>query len=74
LRCPFTLTGTSAPPVIGSSARCYKSAVTIKSIEALCQAIRSARVRQRAWLGHKNIQHMVRYTELRPDRFGDFWR
>jgi hypothetical protein len=34
LALPFTLTGTSALPVIGSSARCYKSAVTIKSIEA----------------------------------------
>jgi hypothetical protein len=22
-----------------------------------------------AWMGHKNIQHTVRYTELAPDRF-----
>jgi integrase len=27
-----------------------------------------------AWLGHKNIQHTVRYTEMAPDRFKDFWR
>jgi integrase len=27
-----------------------------------------------AYLGHKNIQHTVRYTELAPDRFRDFWR
>jgi integrase len=27
-----------------------------------------------AYLGHKNIQHTVRYTELAPDRFNDFWR
>lgn len=27
-----------------------------------------------AYLGHKNIQHTVRYTELSPDRFVDFWR
>ena len=27
-----------------------------------------------SWLGHKNIQHTVRYTELSPDRFKDFWR
>ena len=27
-----------------------------------------------AWLGHRNIQHTVRYTELAPDRFRDFWR
>jgi Phage integrase family len=27
-----------------------------------------------AYLGHKNIQHTVRYTELTPTRFKDFWR
>jgi type 1 fimbriae regulatory protein FimB/type 1 fimbriae regulatory protein FimE len=27
-----------------------------------------------AYLGHKNIQHTVRYTELSPMRFKDFWR
>ena len=27
-----------------------------------------------AYLGHKNIQHIVRYTELSPARFKDFWR
>ena len=27
-----------------------------------------------AYLGHKNIQHTVRYTELSPERFKDFWR
>jgi integrase len=26
-----------------------------------------------AYLGHKNIQHTVRYTELAPDRFKKFW-
>jgi len=26
------------------------------------------------YLGHKNIQHTVRYTELAPNRFRDFWR
>jgi integrase len=26
------------------------------------------------WLGHKNIQHTVRYTELSPARFRNFWR
>jgi integrase len=25
------------------------------------------------YLGHKNIQHTVRYTELSPDRFKSFW-
>jgi type 1 fimbriae regulatory protein FimB/type 1 fimbriae regulatory protein FimE len=26
------------------------------------------------YLGHENIQHTVRYTEMAPDRFKDFWR
>lgn len=25
------------------------------------------------YLGHRNIQHTVRYTELAPHRFNDFW-
>jgi integrase len=27
-----------------------------------------------AYLGHRNIQHTVRYTEMSPARFKDFWR
>jgi site-specific recombinase XerD len=27
-----------------------------------------------AYLGHKNIQHTVRYTELAPTRFKSFWK
>jgi integrase len=27
-----------------------------------------------AYLGHKNIQHTVRYSEMSPMRFKDFWR
>lgn len=26
------------------------------------------------YLGHRNIQHTVRYTELAPGRFKDFWK
>ncbi len=26
------------------------------------------------YMGHKNIQHTVRYTELSADRFNNFWR
>jgi site-specific recombinase XerD len=26
------------------------------------------------YLGHKNIQHTVRYSELPPERFRDFWK
>jgi site-specific recombinase XerD len=35
---------------------------------ALANAGHDTRALQ-AWLGHKNIQHTVRYTELSPDRF-----
>jgi site-specific recombinase XerD len=27
-----------------------------------------------AYLGHRNIQHAVRYTELSPTRFKNLWR
>ena len=27
-----------------------------------------------SYLGHKNFQHMVRYTELSPMRFRGCWR
>jgi hypothetical protein len=27
----------------------------------------------RPYLGHESIQHTVRYTELLPTRFKDFW-
>jgi site-specific recombinase XerD len=40
---------------------------------ALANAGHDTRALQ-AYLGHKNIQHTVRYTELAPDRFKDFWR
>jgi type 1 fimbriae regulatory protein FimB/type 1 fimbriae regulatory protein FimE len=26
------------------------------------------------YLGHKNIQHTVRYSDMAPDRFKNFWR
>jgi integrase len=40
---------------------------------ALANAGHDTRALQ-AYLGHRNIQHTVRYTELAPDRFKGFWR
>ena len=40
---------------------------------ALANAGHDTRALQ-AYLGHKNIQHTVRYTELAPTRFKAFWR
>jgi type 1 fimbriae regulatory protein FimB/type 1 fimbriae regulatory protein FimE len=39
---------------------------------ALANAGHDTRALQ-AYLGHRNIQHTVRYTELAPDRFKNFW-
>jgi len=38
----------------------------------LANAGRGTRALQR-YLGHRNIQPTVRYTELASDRFTDFW-
>jgi type 1 fimbriae regulatory protein FimB/type 1 fimbriae regulatory protein FimE len=40
---------------------------------ALANAGHDTRALQ-AYLGHRNIQHTVRYSELAPDRFKTFWR
>jgi integrase len=40
---------------------------------ALANAGHDTRALQ-AYLGHKNIQHTVRYTELSPTRLKNFWR
>jgi site-specific recombinase XerD len=40
---------------------------------ALANAGHDTRALQ-AYRGHRNIQHTVRYTELAPTRFKDFWR
>ena len=34
----------------------------------------TTRARCKPTSGHRNIQHTVRYTELSPKRFKDFWR
>lgn len=40
---------------------------------ALANAGQDTRALQH-WLGHRNIMHTVRYTELSPERFKEFWR
>jgi hypothetical protein len=35
---------------------------------------RPARSRLQAYLNHRNFQDAVRYTELPPTRFKNFWR
>ena len=37
-------------------------------------AVHATRLHPRRLLDNKNIQHTVRYTELSPTQFKDFWR
>jgi hypothetical protein len=40
-----------------------------------CEGIVSKGLRAlQHYMGHKNIMHTVRYTEMAPDRFKNFWK
>jgi site-specific recombinase XerD len=53
--------------------RSAKLLATGQRVYALANKGHDTRALQ-AYLGHKNIQHTVRYTESSPTRFKDFWR
>ena len=57
----------------GMSFGCFPHMLRHACGYALANAGHDTRALQ-AWLGHRNIQHTVRYTELAPDRFKDFWK
>jgi site-specific recombinase XerD len=40
---------------------------------ALANRVGTDTRRLQEWLGHRNIQHTVRYTELSPTRFRNLW-
>jgi hypothetical protein len=76
--------GRSAPTTVNSSVRTREYLTTAEIERLMAAARKSSRYGHRdatmiligylqAWLGH-NIQHTVRYTELAPDRFKNFWR
>ena len=44
----------------------------IRRFDRLLQAMATRALQ--SYLGHRNIQQTVRYTELSPERFKDFWR
>jgi hypothetical protein len=48
--------------------------VKILRLSGMNQTLGTLASAQNPALGHKNIQHTVRYTELSPTRFKDFWR
>ena len=58
LRIPFKLAGDLFLPA------------DVNAADRLDQLTRSLQ----AYLGHKNIAHTVRYTELAPTRFRHFWK
>ena len=57
----------------GSASRFTRTCCATPAGYALANAGHDTRALQ-AYLGHKNIQHTVRYTELAPGRFKNFWR
>jgi len=66
-------TDRTTPTTVNSSVRIHPHMLRHGCGYALANAGHDTRALQ-AWLGHKNIQHTVRYTELAPDRFMNFWR
>ena len=59
------------------SLRILKSMASVAEIKAPVSSSSPTMVTTQAlqhYLGHKNIQHTVRYTDMAPDRFKDFWR
>ena len=65
----------------GESARAIGSSLDIsykvitRHAKSMGMTVKQGARKPGSWqLGHRNIQHTVRYTELSPDRFRDFWR
>ena len=50
----------------------YLEATKPPSFIARCSNVRRRRLSDR--LGHRNITHTVRYTELSSERFKKFWK
>jgi type 1 fimbriae regulatory protein FimB/type 1 fimbriae regulatory protein FimE len=88
VRSPFVfISERSAPFTTAGLARMVERAATTAGVElkvhphmlrhacgfALANAGHDTRAVQ-AYLGHRNIQHTVRYTELAADRFKTFWK
>jgi type 1 fimbriae regulatory protein FimB/type 1 fimbriae regulatory protein FimE len=75
---PFTTAGFArmierAAAILGLGLKVHPHILRHACGFALANASHDTRAIQ-AYLGHRNIQHTVRYTELSPTRFKDFWR
>jgi hypothetical protein len=60
--------------------RAYYDGGTLRTIREACDYITSMDGKAvdtrslQSYLGHKNVQHTVRYSELFAERFRDFWK
>ena len=75
---PFTTAGFAsliarAGEEAGIGFKCHPHMLRHACGFALANAGHDTRALQ-AYLGHRNIQHTVRYTELAPTRFKNFWK
>jgi type 1 fimbriae regulatory protein FimB/type 1 fimbriae regulatory protein FimE len=60
--------------VTGTALNAYpRVSATHRSNKYRCNQGTNKRTLQ-AYLGHRNVQHTVRYTELSPTRFKNLWR
>jgi hypothetical protein len=66
-----TQVGSISPAVIVNGDRLGGPPMPV--VRTLRQPLHDTRAIQ-DWLGHRSIQHTVRFTELAPNRFKDFWR
>jgi Phage integrase family len=74
-RCPpsdFTISSAGSAKPLACRSKCIRTCSGIACGYKLANDGHDTRALQH-YLGHKNIQHTVRYTELSPDRFRDFW-
>ena len=61
--------GIVPPRRVQDAKRRPREYLTVKEVARLMQDARALQ----HYLGHKNIQHTVRYTELSPEQFKSFW-
>jgi hypothetical protein len=64
----FSLKFVYWPTGMGSQVDCKAAVLHVR------RAKKGTLRKLQAYLGHKNIQHTVRYPEMAPNRCKDFWR
>ena len=62
----------NSPNLVGHTRRDDRAARAITRLTATLDEL--GRLRAGVGSGHKNIQHIVGYTDRVPNRFKDFWK